>query len=592
MFKKGLSVIFFVAAFMFMACSPGNNNDDDDDDSRPGEEEAMAAKSALQYFIDEGIKAGWNLGNTLDAVEHINSTTMGSAVETAWGNPKASQALLNGVKAQGFDIVRIPCSWKGHIGPAPDYKVSEARLARVAEVVNMAHKAGMKAIINIHHDGNYQQPDTIGTWGFVKFGEVVRGQASSEQVKDELGKVWTQIAEYFKNYGDYLIFETLNEVHSGNWGGNYNPGYAGYSYENEQNLLFDWNQTALNAIRATGGNNATRYVAVPGLGSTEPDIVLAAHARKKLLPNDGANGTDKLIVAVHFYAPSAYTVAEVAPTNPGDTKLKHTLTPEELADIDTEAGHLKETFYDNGIAVYYGEWGAPTNVRSSMDDTVKNTHTDYIGRVAKAARENGIIPIYWDDGGDFKVLERSDGKPKAGLWKATLDAMINAIASAVPPAPPAGSNGTTAVWESYDAFADGIGSAATITLSNNEYTISGNKVTDGYAGAFLIPNTATLTIMKTMKSFTFMASGDGKSYDVMIPTVESAENGDNHYRSTFTASASPALITVNVPAGLAQANWGGTGIVEFVQANVQNIQFQLAGTGSFNLKVWDIKLNQ
>lgn len=78
-----------------------------------------------------------------------------------------------------------------------------------------------------------------------------------------------QIAEYFKDYGDYLIFETLNEVHSGNW------GFGASS--TEQDILFDWNQAALNAIRATGGNNATRFVAIPGLGSTEPTVVVAAH---------------------------------------------------------------------------------------------------------------------------------------------------------------------------------------------------------------------------------------------------------------------------------------------------------------------------
>nr|AGS53789.1 glycoside hydrolase family 5 [uncultured bacterium contig00039] len=77
--------------------------------------------------------------------------------------------------------------------------------------------------------------------------------------------------------------------------------------------------------------------------------------------------------------------------------------------------------------MYYGEWGAPTNVRSSMSAAIKNTHTDYIGRVAKAARANGIVPIIWDDGGDFKLLERSSGSAKTGLWADTLTAYKNAI---------------------------------------------------------------------------------------------------------------------------------------------------------------------
>jgi aryl-phospho-beta-D-glucosidase BglC (GH1 family) len=377
----------------------------------PTTPQPMTTKSALQYLRDEGVRAGWNMGNTMEALNPSKTR----AVETGWGNPAATQQLLNGVKQSGFDIVRIGCTWIGHVGPAPDYRIDEARLRRVAEVVNMAHNAGMKAIINIHHDGNYTSPPN--TWGFLKFAEVTRGQADNNQIKDQLGKMWTQIANYFINYGDNLIFETMNEVHSGNWGNN--------APQNEQDLLFEWNQTALNAIRATGGNNARRFVAVPGLGSTEPGTVIAAHNRRKLLPNDPAGGTNRLIVSVHFYAPWRFTVAGVVDTQ--GNQLIHTITQRELDNIDNEAAHIKTTFIDNGIAVYYGEWGAPTNVRSSMNETIRNTHIDYMRRVASAARANGIVPIVWDDGGNFKILDRSNGRPRQGLWADVLSAIMNAI---------------------------------------------------------------------------------------------------------------------------------------------------------------------
>jgi len=411
-FFKLLGIIAFIViiGFGIVACS--GDDDDSTGGQTPSSPETMTTKSALQYFTDEGLKMGWNLGNTLDAVNAPSA-----AVETAWGNPAATQALINGVKAQGFDIVRIGCTWIGHVGGAPDYKISEARLKRVAEVVNMVHAADMKAIINIHHDGNYTDK-AKGTWGFLKFAEVQKGTANNEQVKTQLSKMWTQIANYFINYGDYLIFEVMNEVHSGDWGFGNNTS--------DQDRLFEWKQAALNAIRATGGNNATRFVAIPGLGSTEPSLVLNAHSRGKLFPNDpvAGNGTKKLIVSVHFYAPSDYTVID---------NIKHTLTSSELSDIDTEARHLKETFINNGIAVYYGEWGAPTNKRSTMSTEIKNTHTDYIKRVAKAARSNGIVPIIWDDGGNFKMLERSNGVPKTGLWADTLKAYKAGINEATAP---------------------------------------------------------------------------------------------------------------------------------------------------------------
>jgi len=444
-------------------------------DIRPQTPETMSIKTALQYFTDNNIKAGWNLGNTLDAVNAPSAAT-----ETAWGNPAATQALFNGVKESGFDIVRIPVTWIGHIGSSPNYTVSEARLKRVAEVIGYAKTAGIKAvIINIHHDGNYTEP-AKGTWGFVDFKGAFGNSAKKTQVQDEIGKVWTQIANYFKNYGDYLIFETLNEVHSGNWG--FGASNA------EQDILFDWNQAALSAIRATGGNNATRYVAVPGLGSTEPSIVVSANSRGKLLPNDGANGKNKLIVAVHYYAPSQYTVAGITDPNP----LIHTWgTSAEKEELAHETGSLKTTFIDNGIAVYFGEWGAPTDTRSSMNATIKNTHLDYIGSVTEAARKNGIVPIYWDDNGSFKMLERSNGKPKTGLWADTLSAIKTKIANTtvLPPGSSTGGGG------------DGGGTPTPPTVSGNlgnyRFGIAEDGVSPNYTQAVWELSSANVTTAKT-----------------------------------------------------------------------------------------------
>jgi hypothetical protein len=192
------------------------------------------------------------------------------------------------------------------------------------------------------------------------------------------------------------------------------------------------------------------------LGSTEPDIVVAAHNRNKLLPNDGANGTGKLIVSVHYYAPTPYTVAGVTDMqNP----LIHTWS--DTATLNHEFELLKTNFFDNGIAVYAGEWGAPTDVRSSMSAAIKNTHLDYMGSVAAAARANGVVPILWDDAGNFKCLERSNGKPKAGLWKDVLDKIMTAINSATPP----------------DI---GGGGGKTITINPNVYDAGGGEAQHGY----------------------------------------------------------------------------------------------------------------
>nr|AGS52077.1 glycoside hydrolase family 5 [uncultured bacterium contig00024] len=587
----GIIALVTIIGLLIFACDNGSTGSGD---PRPESPESMTTKSALQYFYDENVKAGWNLGNTLDAVN-----VPSAASETAWGNPAATQALINGVKAQGFDIVRIGCTWIGHVGGAPNYTISEARLARVAEVVNMVHNAGMKAIINIHHDGNYTQPPN--TWGFLKFAEVGRGQANETQVKAQLAAMWTQIANYFKNYGDYLIFETMNEVHSGDWGSG--------SSNADINRLFDWNQTALNAIRATGGNNATRFVAVPGLGSTEPGTVITAHNQGKLLPNDGTNGTNKLIVSVHFYAPWQYTVADV--TGQGG-EGRNTITTAELNNIDTEAGHIKSTFIDNGIAVYYGEWGAPTNVRSSMSATIKSTHTDYIGRVAKAARANGIIPIIWDDGGDFKMLERSNGVPKTGLWKDVRDAYINAINTTTPPVitppvvtPPAdldwGSGSIAGTWtwqEPYgDDANDGTSSIAVFEIEGKR-TYSGNITNTyqyGFAGWTVTPDASTLPYLKAASSISFMVSGADKMYRLQIKTTNVTDYSEYQARFDTTTSGTGKLVTIPM-SSFVSPGWGQSNSAAFNKNLAIELNFQAtvaeSGTGVFSLTIWDLKLNE
>ncbi|MCL2230945.1 MAG: glycoside hydrolase family 5 protein [Treponema sp.] len=481
--KTGFFAIIALVAvigFGLLACV---GPDVDEEFTPPTEPEAMSGKTAMQFFIDNNIKAGWNLGNTLDAVNNIGSPSI-KAEETAWGNPLATRQLFDGVVQSGFDIVRIPCTWIGHIGTAPEYRISEARLARVAQIVGYAKEAGVKAmIINIHHDGNNTSGNN-SVWGFVDLPAAENNTARKTEIQSQISAVWTQIAEYFKNYGDYLIFETLNEVHNGNWGSGSN---SDPSYQNQQNILFDWNQAALNAIRATGGNNATRYIAVPGLGSTEPDIVAAAHERGKLLPNDGANGTSKLIVSVHYYAPALYTVAGVTDQA---FQLIHTWgNQQELEHLAHETESMYSTFISNNIPVYFGEWGAPTDVRSSMSETIRNTHINYISSVAGAARANGIIPIYWDDGGNFKMLERSNGRPKTGFWSNVLSAMMNSINNATPPVIGGGTPGPGPV--------NPVPPVITGNLGNYSFGLQEDGTTPNYTQARWELSSANVTTAKT-----------------------------------------------------------------------------------------------
>ena len=57
--------------------------------------------------IADHIRLGWNAGNTMEAI----------GGETAWGNPRITQKLIDKVKALGFDAVRLPCAWDQYANP-------------------------------------------------------------------------------------------------------------------------------------------------------------------------------------------------------------------------------------------------------------------------------------------------------------------------------------------------------------------------------------------------------------------------------------------------------------------------------------------
>ena len=219
----------------------------------------------LAWQMAERLGAGWNLGNHFDAFNN------GVAGETAWGNPKATAATFRKVKAAGFKTVRIPVTWLGHIGEAPDYKIEEAWLDRVAEVVGYAEAAGLNVIINMHHDGSE------GKYWLNILG-ASRNEAVQQQIKEQVGAMWGQIADKFKNKGDFLIFESFNEVHDGSWGWGANRNDGGKQYK----CLNEWNQAFVDAVRASGGQNADRILGVPAY-CTNVDLAIESFVMQTVL---------------------------------------------------------------------------------------------------------------------------------------------------------------------------------------------------------------------------------------------------------------------------------------------------------------------
>ncbi len=318
---------------------------------------------------------GWNLGNQMDGYDN------GVANETVWGNKAATQATFDGLKDKGFTSVRIPVTWLGHIGEAPSYTLETVWLDRVAELVGYAEKAGLNTVINIHHDGA-----DSAHWLNIK--KAAASEADCETITAEYKAVWKQIAERFRDKGDFLIFEAFNELHDGlwGWGGNLSDGGAQYGVINK------WVQEFVTTVRAAGGENATRYLGIPGY-CANPDLTMA----NLVLPEDSAK--DRLMVAVHCYDPYDYTL-ECKYGEWGHT-AKNNPAPSGEKELVAVLAKLKAKYIDKGIPVYLGETGC-----SNRDtDRQKRFQAYYLEFLYKACRNYGIPPFYWDNGSEVAGRE-------------------------------------------------------------------------------------------------------------------------------------------------------------------------------------------
>lgn len=363
--------------------------------------EAPSGDITKDYAARLGI--GWNLGNHFDAYNN------GVSGETAWGNPKATQATMNKVKAAGFSTVRIPVTWLGHIGAAPDYKIDEKWLNRVAEVVGYAEAAGLNAIVNMHHDGADSK-----NWLDIK--TAAKDPAVHQQILDQVSAMWRQIADKFKDKGDFLIFEAFNEIHDGGWGWGENRNDGGKQYQ----CLNEWNQAFVDAVRASGGENANRILGIPAY-CTNVDIAVQTFK----MPEDVVEG--RLIMAVHCYDPYDYTLPATK------SEWGHTADESKKVSGDNEAD-LKRVFekiYNNfikkGIPVYMGEFGC-VNRATEREQAFQQYYLKYYAKLAKTYFVPSII---WDNGakgaGNEKhaFIDHGTGEYCSPEAKAAIEALVD-----------------------------------------------------------------------------------------------------------------------------------------------------------------------
>lgn len=353
------------------------------------EDVAEASPTAQKVASEMGI--GLNLGNTMEAynasdcekityewIPVVGSNTPRD-YETYWGAVETTQEVIDGIKAEGFNTVRIPVFWGNMMKNDGTYTIDSDYIARVKEIVDYCQNDGLYTVVNIHH-----------------FDEFIIRRNSLKDCEKIFTKLWTQIAEYFRDYPYTLIFEGYNEYLGGrkfDADGN----LAGVFRPDAFKMTNTLNQAFVDAVRATGGNNAERVLIVSGYSTnidntTDPDFVM---------PTDTVS--NRLMVSVHYVDNKMYWENNIG----GQKWLDY---------IDAQIALLDEAFLSKNIPVFMGETSAGYPASNFAQDAVHKDSSECVEIVLGKLIDKGIVPVIWDvnDGfysrTEYRIKSDSDRK--------------------------------------------------------------------------------------------------------------------------------------------------------------------------------------
>ena len=335
------------------------------------------------HFVEQ-LGAGWNLGNTFDANNaHYLKDEMD--YEKAWVGVKTDPRVFSALKNAGFGAVRIPVSWHNHVS-GEDFVISAPWLARVKDVVDMALEAGLYVILNTHHDieKGYLYPDL----------------EHLPQSSRYMQSIWQQLAAAFSDYDQRLIMESMNE-----------PRLAGTDLEwwldpkdpraaEAISCINQLNQVFVDTVRAAGGENARRYLLVPGYAAS----VQGCLHEDFMMPRDQEGVADRLLLSVHAYTP--YDFALQDPRDKGSRDVFSADNPLDVQEIALFMDQVYSRFIPLKVPVVIGEFGCRDkngNLQSRVDFTAA-----YVA----LARARGFTCFWWDnhafsgDGEVFGLLDR------------------------------------------------------------------------------------------------------------------------------------------------------------------------------------------
>jgi aryl-phospho-beta-D-glucosidase BglC (GH1 family) len=468
---------------------------------------------------------GWNLGNSLEAVPR----------EGSWGRV-ATQNLINGVAGAGFNTVRIPCAWDTHADPVT-HTIDPLFMARVKQVVDWCYAKNLTVIINCHWDGGWLDYNLDPSQAPV--GYTVQ---SDDAVKTKMASYWTQIATTFKDYDDKLLFAAANE--------------PPVKTAEQMAKLLSYYQAFVDAVRATGGNNTSRWLVVQ---APQTNITLASQLMSPL-PSDATPG--RLAVEVHYYDPPQFCLLDTDASwgimayfwgqNYHSASLPNrNATWADESYVDSQFQLMNTKFISQGIPVIIGEFEAMKRNNASKFPDLKGadyelhvaSRTYFHKYVVDAANAKGLKPIYWDTDGS----QQFDWSTGAVLDAANVRALTGGsalpgvVAPTITKQPAVPGSVTSGAALSFTVEASG-------TYLLYQWSKDGTAITTGGDGATYAISSASAATAGTYKVKVYNSAGTVTSADVIVQVTST---------STSSSSGSP------VPSG-AGGGGGAPGVWYFL----------------------------
>ena len=437
---------------------------------------ASAVISAQSIIEDMGL--GWNLGNSLESTGSKGA----DAQETSWGNPRVTESLIKAVKAKGFNTVRIPVSWYPNITEdSGKYTIEPTWFARVKEVVDYAYNNGMYVIINVHHENWINRSDLA---------------TSYKSMSAELKQVWTQIAEYFSDYDQHLIFEGMNEPRATDTDIEWTGSSACYEVINKLNADF------IGTVRSVDSKyKTTRLLMVPGYAASG-DYGIYSNLDKSLF-ND-----PYVAASVHAYKPFDFAMGK------GDHS---SFSADNKAELDSVFGNLRSFFTQSNIPVVIGEFSA-----SNYGYT--DARVDWAEYYMTLAKETGIACVLWDN----NAISNSDDPSEAhgyinrsnNTWYSASEPVVNKLISV--------RNDDSIVWASkasYPMYAHNNYSGGTAVSVNNEGNMTVSDLKNFKSGKEFAVKYTT----ETAPTFALMNSGWGGWTELSAYDFSYSDSGNIAY---------------------------------------------------------------